>query len=84
MSKQQLTLEQARHNYGYSIEQVSQITGIPADTVKQCEANGMKAGAFHVHVLLALYKIDLSHVSLASNKNMHLQTKEFQVGIQPS
>lgn len=64
MQKQQLTLEQARYNIGYSIEQVSQITGIPADTVKQCEAHGAKAEAYHVHTLLALYKIDLSHVIL--------------------
>jgi hypothetical protein len=66
MQKQQLTLEQARHNSGYSIDQVSQLTGIPAETVKQCEANGIKAEAFHVHVLLALYKIDLSHINLNS------------------
>jgi hypothetical protein len=66
MQKQQLTLEQARENCGYSIEQVSQITGIPADTIKQCEANGIKAEAFHVHVLLALYKVDLSHINLNS------------------
>lgn len=64
MQKQRLTLQQARNNLGYSIEQVSELTGIPVHFIRECEDNGAKAEAYHVFALLALYKIDLAHVNL--------------------
>lgn len=65
MQKQGISLQQARANLGYTIEQVARLTGIPSQEVKACEDNTAKADVYQVHTLLKLYKIDLAHLDLS-------------------
>lgn len=65
MQKQGLSLQQARVNFGYTIEQVARLTGIPAHEIRACEDNTSKADVYQVYALLKLYKIDLAHIDLS-------------------
>lgn len=65
MQKQGISLQQARVNLGYTIEQVARLTGILAQEVRACEDNTGRADVYQVHALLKLYKIDLAHIDLS-------------------